>query len=57
VLSLLRRSIHERKNIVSWNTKLPEAKAVAITEQLAKSCSLKSTTQLAKVYPNSGLAS
>jgi IS1 family transposase len=40
----------ERKHTALWNTKVPEAKAVA--EHLAEGCSLKATARLAKVHPS-----
>jgi transposase-like protein/IS1 family transposase len=39
----------ERKNTALWNTKVTEAKAVAVGEHLAEGCSLKSTARLVKV--------
>jgi transposase-like protein len=39
----------ERKNTPLWNCKLPEAKAVAIAEQLAEGNSNKGTARLVKV--------
>jgi IS1 family transposase/transposase-like protein len=41
----------ERKNTLLWNCKLPEAKAVAIAEQLAEGSSYKGTARLVKVSP------
>ncbi len=42
----------ERKNSALWNTKVPEAKAVAVAEHLAEGCSLKATGRLTKVHPS-----
>jgi IS1 family transposase len=42
----------ERKNTALWNTKVPEAKAVAVAEHLAEGCSLKATVRLTKVHPS-----
>lgn len=39
----------ERKNTALWNTKVTEAKAVAVGEHLAEGCSLKGTARLVKV--------
>ncbi len=39
----------ERKNTALWNTKITEAKAVAVGEHLAEGCSLKGTARLVKV--------
>jgi len=39
----------ERKGSALWNTKVSEAKAVAVAEHLAEGCSLKGTARLAKV--------
>lgn len=39
----------ERRNTPLWNCKLPEAKAVAITEQLSEGGSLKGTARVVKV--------
>ena len=39
----------ERKNSALWNTKVREAKAVAVGEHLAEGCSLKGTARLVKV--------
>src|SRR4051812_11946406 len=39
----------ERKHTALWNTKVPEAKAIAVSEHLAEGCSLKGTARLAKV--------
>jgi len=42
----------ERKNTALWNTKIAEAKAVAVGEHLAEGCSLKGTARLVKVDPS-----
>src|SRR5574341_1137350 len=39
----------ERKATALWNTKVSEAKAVAVAEHLGEGCSLKATARLAKV--------
>lgn len=39
----------ERRNTPLWNCKLPEAKAVAVAEQLSEGSSLKGTARLVKV--------
>ena len=39
----------ERKQTALWNTKVCEAKAVAVAEHLAEGCSLKGTARLVKV--------
>ena len=39
----------ERKQTALWNTKVCEAKAVAVSEHLAEGCSLKGTARLVKV--------
>jgi IS1 family transposase/transposase-like protein len=39
----------ERKNTALWNTKVSEAKAVAVAEHLAEGCSLKATARLVRV--------
>lgn len=39
----------ERKNTVLWNTKVSEARAVAVAEHLGEGCSLKATARLARV--------
>ncbi len=39
----------ERKAAALWNTKVSEAKAVAVAPHLAKGCSLKGTARLVKV--------
>jgi IS1 family transposase len=39
----------ERKQTALWNTKVREAKAVAVGEHLAEGCSLKGTARLVKV--------
>jgi IS1 family transposase/transposase-like protein len=39
----------ERKGTALWNTKVSEARAVAVAEHLAEGCSLKATARLAKV--------
>jgi IS1 family transposase/transposase-like protein len=41
----------ERRNSPLWNCKLPEAKAVAIAEQLAEGGSYKGTARVVKVSP------
>jgi len=42
----------ERKNTALWNTKIAEAKAIAVGEHLAEGCSLKGTARLVKVDPS-----
>ena len=42
----------ERKNTALWNTKIAEAKAVAVGEHLAEGCSLKGTARLVNVDPS-----
>lgn len=42
----------ERKQTALWNTKVCEAKAVAIGEHLAEGCSLKGTARLVQVDPS-----
>jgi IS1 family transposase/transposase-like protein len=42
----------ERKNTALWNTKIAEARAVAVGEHLAEGCSLKGTARLMKVDPS-----
>jgi IS1 family transposase/transposase-like protein len=42
----------ERKNTALWNTKIAEAKAIAIGEHLAEGCSLKGTARLVNVDPS-----
>jgi hypothetical protein len=42
----------ERKQTALWNTKIGEAKAVAIGEHLAEGCSLKGTARLVQVDPS-----
>ena len=44
-----RAEFSERKNSALWNTKVCEAKAVAVGEHLAEGCSLKGTARLVKV--------
>lgn len=44
-----RGEFSERKNSALWNTKVREAKAVAVGEHLAEGCSLKGTARLVKV--------
>jgi IS1 family transposase/transposase-like protein len=44
-----RAEFSERKQTALWNTKVPEAKAVAVSEHLAEGCSLKGTARLVKV--------
>jgi len=39
----------ERKQTALWNTKVPEAKAIAVSEHLAEGCSLKGTARLVRV--------
>jgi IS1 family transposase/transposase-like protein len=39
----------ERNNTALWNTKVSEARAVAVAEHLGEGCSLKATARLAKV--------
>lgn len=40
----------ERKQTALWNTKVSEAKAVAVGEHLGEGCSLKGTARLVKVH-------
>jgi IS1 family transposase/transposase-like protein len=47
-----RTEFSERKNTALWNTKVPEAKAIAVGEHLAEGCSLKGTARLLKVDPS-----
>ena len=42
----------ERKHTALWNTKVCEAKAVAVGEHLAEGCSLKGTARLVRVDPS-----
>jgi hypothetical protein len=42
----------EWKHTALWNTKVCEAKAVAVGEHLAEGCSLKGTARLVKVDPS-----
>ena len=42
----------ERKNTALWNTKIAEAKAIAVGEHLAEGCSLKGTARLVNVDPS-----
>src|SRR4051812_12878101 len=44
-----RAEFSERKQTALWNTKVCEAKAVAVGEHLAEGCSLKGTARLVKV--------
>ena len=44
-----RAEFSERKQTALWNTKVPEAKAIAVSEHLAEGCSLKGTARLVKV--------
>ena len=39
----------EQKQTALWNTKVSEAKAVAVAEHLAEGCSLKATARLVRV--------
>lgn len=47
-----RAEFSERKNSALWNTKVREAKAVAVGEHLAEGCSLKGTAHLVQVDPS-----
>jgi hypothetical protein len=47
-----RAEFSERKQVALWNTKIREAKAVAVGEHLAEGCSLKGTARLARVEPS-----
>jgi IS1 family transposase len=47
-----RAEFSERKQTALWNTKVCEAKAVAVGEHLAEGCSLKGTARLVKVDPS-----
>ncbi len=49
---ICRAEFSERKNPALWNTKVPEAKAVAVGEHLSEGCSLKGTARLVKVDPS-----
>ena len=42
----------ERKQTALWNTKVAEAKAVAVADHLAEGCSLKATARLTGVHPS-----
>jgi predicted dehydrogenase len=42
----------ERKHTALWNTKVREAKAIAVGEHLADGCSLKGTVRLVQVDPS-----
>lgn len=42
----------ERKESALWNTKVSEARAVAVAEHLSEGCSLKATARLVKVDPS-----
>lgn len=44
-----RAEFSERKHTALWNTKVCEAKAVAVGEHLAEGCSLKATARLVRV--------
>ncbi len=44
-----RAEFSERKQTALWNTKVAEAKAIAVGEHLAAGCSLKGTVRLVKV--------
>lgn len=44
-----RAECSERKNTALWNTKVCEAKAIAVGEHLAEGCSLKGTARLVQV--------
>lgn len=44
-----RREFSERKGTALWNTKVSEAKAVAVGEHLAEGCSVSSTVRLVEV--------
>lgn len=46
---ICRTEFSERKQTALWNTKVREAKAVAVGEHLAEGCSLKGTARLVKV--------
>lgn len=41
----------ERKNTALWNSKIAEAKAIAVAEHLAEGCNFKSTARLVRVDP------
>lgn len=47
-----RTEFSERKRTALWNTKVGEAKAVAVGEHLAEGCSLKGTARLVQVDPS-----
>jgi IS1 family transposase/transposase-like protein len=42
----------ERKATALWNTKVSEARAIAVAEHLAEGCSLKATARLVRVDPS-----
>lgn len=42
----------ERKATAQWNTKVSEARAIAVAEHLAEGCSMKATARLVKVDPS-----
>ena len=44
-----REEFSERKGTALWNTKIPEAKAVSVSEHLAEGCSQASISRLVKV--------
>lgn len=46
------REFSERKATALWNTKVSEAKAIAVAEHLAEGCSLKATARLVRVDPS-----
>jgi transposase-like protein/IS1 family transposase len=46
------REFSERKNTALWNTKVREAKGIAVGEHLAEGCSLKGTARLVAVDPS-----
>jgi hypothetical protein len=47
-----RAEFSERKQTALWNTKISEAKAVAVGEHLAEGCSLKGTARLVRIDPS-----
>jgi IS1 family transposase/transposase-like protein len=46
-----REEFSERKNTALWNSKIPEAQAIAVAEHLAEGCSFKGTARLVGVDP------
>ncbi len=46
------RSESERRQSALWNVKIPEARAIAIAEQLAEGTSIKGTARLTRTHPD-----